>query len=332
MLALPAAALLALAAQTPAAPAADAAPELIVLPPKPDEGIKADVAMQIYKTVVAEVEKSKAKLGVSTKLQADAKAALSGPARDQAWECRGEIPCLVELGNTLGAALLIAGSVDKTGVGFLVIEVKSSKKVVGAKSSKKLEKAGWQRQSKAAVGGALGGLEKWRAAPKAEPAPELVLDPNTSELRIAAAELTGARELTIDGLPIPINGGGDITWSGAPGRHVVVATKADGTRAIHELTLEGGKSVPLVLVYVEPPTAPTASPPPPSPQPEPELVAAPPPPPADEGDDDVSSKWWFWVSLGAALAAGGTTAAVLAGGVKGGVETDSGRGTIKGRY
>ncbi len=343
MLAWSAAALLALVAQTPAPP--DAPLEMLVLPPKPEEGVKTDVAMQIWKSVVAEVDKAKATLGVSVRLQGEAKAALAGPAREQAWECRGEVPCLVELGNTLGASLLVAGSVDKAGVGFLVIDVRSGKKVVGAKSSKKLEKAGWQRQSKAAVKGVLSGVEQWRKAPpKPEAPPEVPMDPSVAEIRIATTELTGVRELTIDGLPIPFAGDSGVVWSGIPGRHVVVATRTDGTRAVHELTLEGGKSTAVVLVFVEPPTAPpepargTGAPPPspvargdePPSEPAPALVAA--PPPAADDEESATSQWWFWVAMGAALAAGGTTAAVLAGGIKGSVETDSGRGTITGTY
>ena len=95
--------LLALGAQAPPV-GAEAAPEMVILPPKPEDGAKPDVAMQIWKATVLEVEKAKAALGVSVRLQGEAKAALAGPARDQAWECKGEIPCLVELGHTLGAA------------------------------------------------------------------------------------------------------------------------------------------------------------------------------------------------------------------------------------
>lgn len=330
-------ALLALVAQAPAAPpavAAEPAPEMVILPPKPEDGAKPDVAMQIWKATVVEVEKAKATLGISVRLQGEAKAALAGPARDQAWECKGEIPCLVELGHTLGAALVVAGSIDKEGVGFLVIDVKNGKKVVGAKSSKKLEKAGWQRQSKAAIKGVLSGVEQWRKnPPKTEPAP-VAVDPNTAEIRIAAGELAGTQELTIDGLPIPLTSPDGVVWSGTPGRHVVIATRADGTRAIHELTLEGGRALSLVLVFVEPPKAPPAASPAPYSPPArdtPALVAAP-PPPEDDGGDSATSQWWFWVAIGAAVAAGGTTVAVLAGGIKGGVSSDSGRGSITGTY
>lgn len=319
-------------APAPAPVAAEAAPEMIVLPPKPEDGAKPDVAMQIWKATVVEVEKAKGSLGVSVRLQGEAKAALAGPARDQAWECKGEIPCLVELGHTLGAALVVAGSIDKEGVGFLVIDVKNAKKVVGAKSSKKLEKAGWQRQSKAAIKGVLAGVETWRTAPPKTDPPAVALDPNTAELRVSASELAGTQELTIDGLPIPLTSPDGVVWSGTPGRHVVIATRADGTRAIHELTLEGGRSLPLVLVFVEPPKTPAASPSPyvaPA-RTTPELVAAP-PPPEDDGESPTSA-WWFWVALGAAVAAGGTTVAVLAGGIKGGVSSDSGRGSITGTY
>ena len=325
--------LLALVAQAPPV-SAEAAPEMVILPPKPEDGAKPDVAMQIWKATVLEVEKAKTSLGVSVRLQGEAKAALAGPARDQAWECKGEIPCLVELGHTLGAALVVAGSIDKEGVGFLVVDVKNAKKVVGAKSSKKLEKAGWQRQSKAAIKGVLAGFEQWRKAPpKAEP-PPVALDPATAELRLSASELAGTQELTIDGLPIPLTSPDGVVWSGTPGRHVVIATRADGTRAIHELTLEGGRSLPLVLVFVEPPKTPATASPAPYVAPArttPDLVAAPPPPEEDDGESPTSS-WWFWVAMGAAVAAGGTTVAVLAGGIKGGVSSDSGRGSITGTY
>lgn len=348
MLATPAALLLVLAAQAPApsaspAPdpaAAGALPEMIVLPPKPEEGIKNDVAMQIYKAAVAEADKAKTGLGMSTRLQTEAKTALAGPAREQGWECKGEIPCLAELGSTLGASFVIAGSVSKSSVSFLVVDVKKVEKTVGVRSHRKLDKAGWQRQSKAAIKGVLEQFDKKLKAPPAapEPPPVVALDPNVAEVRIAPGELTDVRELSFDGLPLPFTIDAGVAWSGVPGRHVVVATRQDGTRAVHELTLEGGTSLPLVLVFVEPPLAPAAGTPPPArvvsddpPRDDGALVARA-PPPASEDDDGATSKWWFWVGLGAAVAAGGATAAVLAGGIKGGVATDSGRGTITGEY
>jgi len=308
--------------------------ELVVLPPEPQGGIKPDVAMQIWKSVVAEVDRSKNALGVSVKLQNDAKAALAGPARDQAWECKGELACLVDLGTTMGAGLILAGSVDKDSVSFLVVDVKAQRRMLGAKSTKKLERAGWRKQSDVAIKGVLQGLEKLRKAPPVEapPPPEAKIDPSVAEIKIAASELADTKELTIDGLPIPKTGDGAVAWSGVPGRHVVVAVKNDGQRAVHELTLDGGKSLSLILAFGAPPTAPSSPPPAVRNDPPPPALVASAPPPRDDDDDRNSSPLWVWLAVGGAVVAGGTTAALLALGTKGGPSTDSATGSITGTY
>lgn len=298
-------------------------PEMVVLPPQP-LAAKPNIAADVFKAVLGEVEKQKDTLGVSAKLQKDAKAAIGGPAKEQAWECANDPACLSQLGTTLGADYLITGVIDKDSVAFLIVDVKNQKKIVGARSSKKMAKAGPKKQAEAAFRGALSGFEQWSKNPKGPPpvTEGAEISPTLAELRISAAELENVTEVSLDGVPLPKKDDGSIAWSGPPGsRHVLLAVRRDGVKSSQDVMPEAGAPVDIKLVFIEP-----APPPPPPP-----LVAKAEPLPPPESKP-ATSKWWFWVGIGGAVLVGGATAALLVGGNKGGPTVGSANGSIEGTY
>lgn len=303
--------------------AAPAAPELIIVPPQVS-GVKPQISNEVWRAISKQIAKEKKTLGVSLSVQNEAKDALAGPARDQAWECAGKPECLADLGATLGAELLITGTVEADNVSLVLIDVKAAKKAVGARSSKKLAAAGWKRQSSAAIRGLIRGFEDWKKAPPppAADAGEIpdVPQPETGELRIAKSELEGVLEVTVDGATVRPGPEGTISWVGPPGAHTLTALRADGARTSQTVELEPKAQVDVTLAFA-------AAPPPPVSEPPPELMAA-----RDEDDEDVTGQWWFWTSLGAAAAIGGTTAVLLLGGLKGGPEIGANSGSITGSY
>ena len=304
--------------------AAPAAPELIIVPPQVT-GLKPQVSNEVWRAISKQITKQKNALGVSLSVQAEVKDALAGPAKDQAWECAGKPECLADLGATLGADLLIAGTVEADNVSLVLIDVRAAKKAVGARSSKKLAAAGWKRQSSAAIRGLIRGFEDWKKTPPppATDAAEIpdVPQPETGELRIARAQLEGVLEVTIDGATVRPGPEGTISWVGPPGPHTVTALRADGARTTETVELQAKGVADVALTF-------DTAPPPAVSDPGPTLVMA----PEDEEDDDVTGQWWFWTSLGAAAAIGGTTAVLLLGGLKGGPEIGANAGSITGSY
>jgi hypothetical protein len=317
-----------------AAPADERPPELVVIAPEV-VGLKPAAGADAWKVALAETEKRKGALGVSTALQKNAKAALAGPARDQAAECKGASPCLAELGSTLGARFVVFGTVEKDAVTWIIVDAATQKRVLGAKSGKRFASQGAKKQAEAAIRRAYEVFLEWRQGKHTEPeaggvamspaGPEQTLRAGEAGIRVAAVELVGVERVEIDGreVPLAVAPDGPLFWVGAPGRHEVVATKRDRARARHDVVLEAGRVVDLVLVFLE------TAPPPPPPPPPPIVVATQPPPPEREG---VTGKWWFWAAAGAAVVAGGTAAAVLVGGAKGGPQVGSSVGTITGSY
>ncbi|MFO0727259.1 MAG: hypothetical protein U1E65_26000 [Myxococcota bacterium] len=299
-------------------------PEMVVLPPQP-LAAKPNVAADVYKGVLAEVEKQKDALGVSVKLQKDAKAAISGPAKEQGWECNAEPACLAQLGATLGADFLISGVIDKDTVAFVIVDVKNQRKVVGARSAKKFAKSGPKKQADAALKGALSYFEQWSKNPKETPqagGEGADIAPTLAELHLAPGELGAITEVTLDGTPLAVRPDGSIGWQGPAGRHALIAVRRDGVRSMQDLNLEAGAPLEVHLSFIEP-----APPPPPPP-----LVIreeAPPPPPPSSAP---TGKWWFWVGVGGAVLIGGATAALLIGGNKGGPSIGGNTGTIEGTY
>lgn len=308
--------------------AAQPLPELIILPPQPVE-VKAEVATQVWKDVGKQIAKEKKSLGISLNVHNEAKDALAGPARDRAAECASKPECLADVGATFGADLLITGTVDKESVALVLIDVKAAKKLVGARSSKKLAAAGLKRQTQAAVKGLVRGYQDWKKTGATTPAPqaETMPDPPQSEageIRISSAELEGVGEVMIDGATVKPGPDGNILWVGPAGSHQVVAVKLDGTKAVHPVDVAPKGSVEVDLIFAD-----AMAPPPP----EPMVAAVTPPPEEPSGGEDVTGEWWFWTSLGAAVAVGGTTAVLLLGGTKGGPELGGGGiGAISGTY
>jgi hypothetical protein len=295
-------------------------PELVVLPPQPVD-MKPDVATQLWKETTKQIAKEQKTLEISMTVHEEAQDALTGPARDQAWECQSKADCLADLGATLGADLLIAGTVDKESVTLMLVDVRARKKIFAARSSKKLAEEGWKRQSQAVIKGVIKAFSDWRKAPP-PPAPAVV-ESDDGEIRIPQSELIDVKEVAVDGKAAEPNADGEVRWLGAPGRHVITAQRTDGARASREVDLPPKGVVDVDLEFIAPP--------PPTPPP-PALVAPTPPPAEDEGRKEVTSEWWFWTSLGAAVALGGTTAVLLLGGAKGGPEIAGSVGSISGTY
>lgn len=326
------------------APPSPGSTELIVLPPKPGKGIKSGAALAVWKGMMKQLDPTASAQGLSLSAHKEAESAIAGPAKDQAWECALEAGCLADLGATLGGGFLIAGEIEKDHVNLVLIEVKSRKKIVAARSSQKLAKSGTSRQAEAAVRGILKGYGAWSTGQRPQagatpspPAPAYA----TSELTLRRDVLAGVIEVSIDEAIIQPGEDGAIRWIGPPGKHEITAVRADGARAEHTVTLQAGVPLDLRLDFRAPaPAASTPSPravapPPPAEPPPPIATTAPPiaaPGPARSDRAPVSSQWWFWTSVGAAIAVGGATAALLLGGAKGGPSIDASTGEIIGSY
>ncbi|MCC7386294.1 MAG: hypothetical protein IT384_30905 [Deltaproteobacteria bacterium] len=325
--------------------------ELIVLPPRPGKGIKSGAALAVWKGMTKQLGPSAGAQGLSLSAHQEAESAIAGPAKDQAWECALDAGCLADLGATLGGGFLIAGEIAKDHVNLVLIEVRSKKKIVAARSSQKLAKSGPSRQAEAAVRGILKGYGSWSAGQRAQagatpspPGPAYA----TSELTLRRDVLAAVIEVSIDEAIIQPGEDGAIRWIGPPGKHEITAVRADGARAEHTVTLEAGVAFDLRLDFRPPaPAASTSSPRsvaarPPTEAPPPIASTAPPiastappiaaPGPARSDRAPISSQWWFWTSVGAAIAVGGATAALLLGGAKGGPSIDASTGEIIGSY
>lgn len=322
---------------------AQAAPELVVLP-LATEGAKASDGLAAWKVVTAAVERSKKKLDVSTSLQKKQHDFLVGPAREQARDCGFEAPCLAEVGSTLGADVLVAGRIEKDGVVLTAIDVNSGVRVADGRSLRKLRRRTLTVRSRDASQRLIRTLTKHMkkakavaaAAPKKKPAPEVeppkadpITDPiteplddgaapvaaATGSLLIPASELRGVSRVAVDGDPVSFSGDGSITWTGAPGTHRLVATRADGQSIARDVRIDPNDTAQISLEF-------------------PAITAPPPPTVAATVVEEPSptSKWWFWTAIGAAVVAGGSTAALLALGDKGGPSLPSSSGTIRGTY
>ncbi len=134
-------------------------------------------------------------------------------------------------------------------------------------------------------------------------------------LLIPADQLKGVSKVTIDGEELRFAGDGTIRWSGAPGDHSLVATRADGNKLRQEITIQVNATTNVSLPFQEIAPSVTAQ------------TSA-----GEKDGQSVFGKWWFWTSLGVAVALGATTAGVLAGGTKGGPSLPSETGTIRGTY
>lgn len=127
-------------------------PEMVVFPPQP-EGLDQKRAIEVWSVITAQLKEDRAKLGVSFKVQQEAHDVLLGQGREQAWECGLNARCLSDIGGTLGASVVVAGTISESAVSLVVIEVADKKKVTGAKSSPKLAQQASARQALAAAKG-----------------------------------------------------------------------------------------------------------------------------------------------------------------------------------
>jgi hypothetical protein len=310
--------------------------ELVTLPLS-EEGVKPPAGLDAWKVITQELKRS-AKLGMSMALQKKQHDFLIGPAREQARDCGTNVECLAEIGVALKADVLVAGSVDDSGVSLIAIDVKSSKRIGGARSNRKLAKAALKRKARSAarvlievIGRSVPAVAAKTPEPRSPPPPPVESAPAPppaepeapapavaeGEIHIPKEQLSSVSEVKIDGEILLFGGDGSMTWKGAPGSHSLVAVRADGSRITKDVMVDPAKRTEVVLEF---PVAavPTESPPPAPPEPEPE--------------ENVLTTWWFWTSIGAAVAAGATTAALLAGGAKGGPDIQGETGTIRGSY
>ena len=149
--------------------AAAGLPELVVLPPAP-RGVDEQQAIEAWAAAADEFKRAKEALGVSLDLQTEAHDALLGPAKEQAWDCGTDNRCLTELGGTLGADLLITGTISKKTVSLVMLDVALGRKLTGAKSSRKLSKRSATRRAKAAAKGLVKAYTRLRgrSAPSGE--------------------------------------------------------------------------------------------------------------------------------------------------------------------
>jgi hypothetical protein len=320
-----------LVGQTPAP-----AKELVALPLTEEAPIKAPVGLDALKVVTAELKKQSERLGVSTALQKKRHEWVIGPARERARDCGQNAECLAEIGAALGADVLVAGTVDASGVALIAVQVKTGKKLAAARSPKKLASSSIQRRALTATRALIEAMAKTPAAVAVAPKPEdparlppPVEEPPpavaaaspvaTGELRIEKDQLTGVSEVTVDGEALLFTGDGTMSWRGAPGAHSLVAVRSDGNRVTKEVVIDAGQTTAVTLEFV------TAAVPPPT-------AAASAATEVEAKDDEIWTAWWFWTSLGAAVAAGATTAALLAGGAKGGPDIEGETGTVRGTY
>jgi hypothetical protein len=125
--------------------------ELVALPLTEEAPIKPPVGIDAWKVVTAELKRQSARIQVSTALQKKRHEWVIGPARERARDCGQNTECLAEIGAALGADILVAGIVDKTGVLLIAVQVKTAKKIGSGRSPKKLASVSIRRRALAAA-------------------------------------------------------------------------------------------------------------------------------------------------------------------------------------
>jgi hypothetical protein len=336
-------------------------PQLVVLPLEA-EGVKAQLGLDAWKTVVAEVAKAKAKLKVGVALQKELHDMLLGPAREQARDCGANLDCLRDIGRALDVSQLIAGKVTKDEVSLVALDVLGGQKLGSAKSPANMAKAKVEQKSRAAAQALISAIVKGKKGEKpvvaeaakeppraqekepekelGEPAPaevaqggdDLKEDPaaspapapgmNDGQIHVAKEQLAGIAEITVDGTPVSPGADGSITWVGSSGSHTLAFRRGDGSRETREVVVDPGRTAE---VSIPPPSIqPTAS--------NAATNATSVDTPRAREEDSVTGKWWFWTAVATAVLAGGATTVVLAGGLKGGPSVPSGEGAISGTY
>ena len=334
-----------------------ALPELVVLPPAP-EGVSEKAAMNAWSVITSQIKAKRKKLKVKFGLQKEAHDALLGPGRKQAWDCGANTRCLTDLGGTLGADLLVTGSITKKRVALIILDVAKGKKLTGVKSSKKLAKANHKRRAKAAGRGIVKAYLRYlkRAKKKKKAKADKLAKADTAKKNTKgggdAAELPDdtKKDAMADKAqpapdePTPTGFNGMIRIKADQMVDVVKVTvdgtplprRADGsaiwigspgTHAVNATRKDGSRASSEVLV-------------------DPQKIidvkldfSQPPPPvftggfPEDEEEEvDPLKKWWFWAGIGAAVLVGGVTSLALIGGDKGGPSIAGDFGSISGTY
>jgi hypothetical protein len=316
--------------------ATGATPELVILPPSP-EGVDEKVAIEAWNAITDQFDRDKAKLGVSMALQKDAHGAILGPGKTKAWACGTNTNCLCELGATLGADVLVSGSVDAGKVALIMLDVNGKKRISGAKSSSKLARRDAGKKAKAAAKGLVKAFTRSKpklvararpadpppdaaaAVATAEPAePEPELEGINGMIRVSADRAKDASTMTIDGVPATKRKDGSYYWIGAPGTHSVSGTRADGARFSKEVLVDPRQVIDLEFEWEKDTT--------------PAFVGNFEDFEEDEGPKSPLQTWWFWTSVGVAVVAGGVTSAALLGGSKGGPSLPGNFGAISGTY
>src|SRR5262245_29989926 len=145
-------------------------PQLVVLPLEA-EGVKPQLGLDAWKTVVAEVAKAKAKLHVGVTFQKELHDMLLGPAREQARDCGSNVDCLREIGRALDVAQLIAGKVTKDEVSLVAFDVSTGAKLGTAKSPPTVAKAKVESKAKAAAQTLIAVMAAKKAGKQAPVAP-----------------------------------------------------------------------------------------------------------------------------------------------------------------
>lgn len=148
-------------------------PEVIAVPPAV-EGRPARDSLAAWKTIKTELTRAKKRMGVSTKLQRKRRHFLVGPVRERARDCGFNVPCLVEVGATLGADILVAGLVEASQVTLVAIDVGAGRQIAEAASSRSQAQTSTKRKARMAARAlfrALGKRDQIAAADPASPAP-----------------------------------------------------------------------------------------------------------------------------------------------------------------
>ena len=124
--------------------------EIMAVPPATKD-VAASRALSAWKTVSRELKRAKKRLKMSTKLQRQRHDFLLGPAREQAGDCGEDIGCLVEIGSTLGADILITGRLDRDALTLVAIDVQARERIASVSSSEALASKGPKRKAKNAT-------------------------------------------------------------------------------------------------------------------------------------------------------------------------------------
>ena len=342
--------------------------ELVALPLRTVD-VDARVGLEAWQVVVAELEKAKRRLEVSTALQKKQHDFLVGPAREQARDCVDNAECLAEVGATLGVDILVTGKIDKTAAHLQALDVKTGKRLAEGRSGQAQIRQVPKNKARVATQALVKALLDKRkqelaaaqaAEPKAQAEPK-ASDPKRGQVEVKPGKPgSSAGQVTAKPSGPPQTGAESLKLDDGP--PVPAARLSEGSIAIAKESLSGvtrvsvdGEVVPfsgdgsiawsgapgshrLVAVRLD------------GRQLGQDVVVQPgevttvrlefpaieaaAPPPADGGErnGEVTSRWWFWTALGAAVVAGSATAFLLAGGEKGGPSLPAETGTLRGSY